>query len=54
MGSDRARPVDGAAPQSINDRGWMRRVDSTSTMAQHAFLLTDGDEFIDLGPGSAW
>ena len=23
-------------------------------MAQHAFLLTDGHEFIDLGPGFAW
>ena len=26
----------------------------TSTMAQHAFLRTDADEFIDLGPGFAW
>jgi len=49
-----ALPINEAAPQSINDRGWIVGWYITSAMVKHAFLLTDAKEFIDLGPSFAW
>jgi hypothetical protein len=47
-------PIREAAPQSIDDRAWVVGWYLTSATVQHAFVLTDGHEFIDLGPGIAW
>jgi probable HAF family extracellular repeat protein len=49
-----ALPINEAAPQSINDSGWVVGWYITSAMVQHAFALTDDREFIDLGPSFAW